>query len=621
VSRHPLTHRAPMARALRALLGLALLVAACGGGRSEPYRPDGPDPATRRTPPAGAVVGGAGRYGSHAWLGIPYAAPPVDARRWRAPAPLAPAAEREALRFGPPCPQYTSPFGGVPGERGEIVGSEDCLTLNVWSPPFPPDGVPQGDQRLPVMVWIHGGGNTIGTAAFYEGGHLASSQDVVVVAVQYRLGPFGWLRHPALRAGAADAAEASGNFGTLDLVRALEWVRDNIAAFGGDPDNVTVFGESAGGQNVYTLLLAPQARGLFHRAIAQSGGLGLTAPHEAEARADADPPGHPQSSEEILLRLLRQDGAADREAALARREAMSEAEVAAYLRTKPAPEVLRAYDTGGVGLIDMPRVFADGAVLPDGDAGTLFADASRWSRMPVMLGTNRDEDRLFLFPDPEYVRRWLWILPRMVDERRYLATADHLSRMWKATGADVPASAMRRAGAPVYVYRFDWDEEPSVLGADLSKLLGAAHGFEIPFVFGHFDLGRAGNAAFTDENRARRVALSQAMRSYWAEFARSGDPARGGDGALPGWEPWPADPDHAPSHLVLDTPRDGGIRMEPGQETPERVLSALESDPRLRSAEERCAVLRRLARRGRGFTPEAYAERPECRALPLEPAS
>src|SRR5262249_2311693 len=157
---------------------------------------------------------------------------------------------------------------------------------------------------LPVMVWIHGGGNTIGHAGFYEGGNLAASEKLVVVTVQYRLGPFGWMRHAALREGATSDAERSGNFATLDLIQALTWVHDNISAFGGDPDKVTIFGESAGGQNVYTLLLAPQARGLFQRAIVESGGLWPTTPAEAENLADAAEPGQAQSSNEILLRLL-----------------------------------------------------------------------------------------------------------------------------------------------------------------------------------------------------------------------------------------------------------------------------------------------------------------------------
>src|SRR5262249_22798225 len=148
------------------------------------------------------------------------------------------------------------------------VGSEDCLYLNVYAPR---DAAP--GAALPVMVWIHGGGNTIGAGELYDGGNLATTEHVVVVTVNYRLGPFGWFRHAARPGDGTTPPERSGNFAVLDLVRALEWVRDDIAVFGGDPGRVTVFGESAGGTNTLLLLLAPQAQGLFHRAIVESGGL------------------------------------------------------------------------------------------------------------------------------------------------------------------------------------------------------------------------------------------------------------------------------------------------------------------------------------------------------------
>ncbi len=504
------------------------------------------------------------------------------------------------------------------GKPGTIAGSEDCLTLNVFAPPLAPDALPREDERLPVMVWIHGGGNTIGTASFYEGGNLATTHGLVVVTVQYRLGPFGWLRHRALRAGSSSEAEASGNFATLDLVRALEWVRDNIAAFGGDPRNVTIFGESAGGQNVYSLLLSPQAKGLFQRAISQSGGFWPTDPAEAERFADDAPPGDLQSSAEVVLRLLQADGTRGRDAARERLAGMSDAEIAAFLRSQGTPQILRAYASEGSGMIRMPKLFADGVVLPARDATERLLRSGGWNRVPTILGTNRDEDRLFLFPDPAHVTRRFWILPRFVDEQRTLAIADHLARMWKATGADGPAASMRASEPQVFVYRFDWDEEPTVLGADLSKMLGAAHGFEIPFVFGHFDLGKAGNRIFTDENRAGREALAEAMMSYWAAFARTGDPGRGEAGELPAWTAWDPTRAGAPKYLVLDTPQDGGIRMASEIETPDKVIASVASDPRLATAEQRCDVLRALAVRGRGFTEQDYAARPECQAFPLD---
>src|SRR5262249_41484462 len=154
--------------------------------------------------------------------------------------------------------------------------------LNVYAPRFGESEVPAGSARLPVMLWIHGGGNTVGEAGFYNGGNLAASERVIVVTVNYRLGPFGWFRNAALRGEGTSEADRSGNFGTLDLVRALEWVQENVAAFGGDPNRVTIFGESAGGVNVFTMLQLPGAHGLFHRAIVESGSLRDSTPDAAE---------------------------------------------------------------------------------------------------------------------------------------------------------------------------------------------------------------------------------------------------------------------------------------------------------------------------------------------------
>ncbi|HYC22676.1 MAG TPA: carboxylesterase family protein [Candidatus Bathyarchaeia archaeon] len=610
---------------------LVVSLAACSR-RREPFRIATPDPATRRSTPSGELIGGLGRYGSHAWLGIPYARPPVGDLRWRAPLPLEPwSGMREATAHGAPCTQYASAFGGIgDASPGTPVGQEDCLTLDVYAPRFEPASVPQGAGRLPVMVWIHGGGNTIGSAAFYEGGNLATTHDLVVVVVQYRLGPFGWFRHPALAASAASDEDASGNFGTLDLVRALEWVRDNIAAFGGDPGNVTIFGESAGGQNVYTLLVAKQARGLFQRAIAESGGLAFSTPAEAENLADATQAGAGQSSGEILLRLLERDagapasadnrsGAAARAAAQARARAMSAAETASYLRGKSARDVLTAYaPSAGSGMIDMPRTFGEGTVLP-ADPLARLSSADGYAHVPFIAGTNKDENKLFMITDPSLIRRRFWIFLRFVDEPSYLETAGYLARMWKATGADEPVSRMRAAQGPsVYVYRFDWDEEPTILGADLAKMLGAAHAMEIPFVFGHFDLGPRLEMIFTAQNAPGRQALSQAMMSYWAEFARSGAPGRGRHNDLPEWTAWDSSRPDAPKTLVLDTPADGGIRMAAIEETRESVIASVDKDPRLTTAKDRCRILRALAERSRGFSRAQYAQLAACSAYPYD---
>lgn len=229
-------------------------------------------PDSLRTINTGQLVGFEDSYDTFAWLGIPYASAPTGNLRWRAPqAPQSWNGVRTAIQYGEPCMQFWGALAGVDGNPGEVIGDEDCLSLNIWSPKKATSNTP-----LPVMVWIHGGGNDSGSANLYQGHHLAGTQNVVVVTLNYRLGLLGWLSHPAIRSSSANLADASGNFGTLDIIQALSWVRDNIMLFGGDPSNVTIFGESAGGRNVYSLMASPFAKGLFHKAIVQSGTVDTT---------------------------------------------------------------------------------------------------------------------------------------------------------------------------------------------------------------------------------------------------------------------------------------------------------------------------------------------------------
>jgi para-nitrobenzyl esterase len=585
--------------AIAVLAGVGLWVARRSLVAATAAPPDVPHTAAadavRTLPGGGEVQGFVGRYGSHVWLGLPYAKPPTGARRWRAPEPPDPwSGRRPALAFGPHCPQLATPLGGVHGlPPGTLTGDEDCLYLNVYAPRM--EGADAAQRRLPVMMWIHGGGNVVGLADDYDGGRLAA------------LGPFGWFRHASLRAGASPA-EQSGNFGTLDLIRALGWVHENVAAFGGDPDNVTIFGESAGGTNVFTLLLSPLASGLFQRAIVESGGTSFTPVAQAEHFADDAEPGHRRSSNEVLLNLLVADGKApDRLTARTVLEAMAPAEVAAYLRQQPPARLFAAYQPDpDEGLLDMPRVFADGTVLPMQDPATLFARADGWNRVPVMLGTNRDENKLFLFVNPNYVQRWLGVVPRIEDPPLFLATAEAEAALWKATGADGPATAMCRSEPRVFVYRFDWDEEPTLLGLDLARYLGAAHGFEIPFVFGHWDLGPQGNVIFDAANRAGREALAGEMMSYWTEFATTGDPGTGRSNELPAWTAW----DDAPGGhktMDLDTPTGGGLRMGSEPVTVAGVLASVRTDPRLATERDRCWVYHELVRWSRALSEADYA--------------
>jgi para-nitrobenzyl esterase len=469
------------------------------------------------------------------------------------------------------------------------------------------------------MVWIHGGGNSVGHGGFYDGSNLATTEDVVVLTVNYRLGPFGYFRHAALRGEGTTEAERSGNFATLDLIRALDWVRENIAAFGGNPKNVTIFGESAGGTNVVALLVSPLARGRFQRAIVQSAGPHASTVDEAEHFSDDASPGHRHSSGELLLALLIRDGrATDRAAAKAQVAAMPAHEVARYLRGKTPEEVLAVAEPGNfAGILDIPTVIRDGTVVPLGNPFDAVGQRGRYNQVPIMLGTTRDENKLFLFADPAYVRRWFGIFPRVRDPKRFELNAEYTARMWKAAAADEPAMRLRRVkGQRVWVYRFDWDEEPTILGTDLARYLGASHAFEIPFVFGHFELGKQVDQIWTKENEPGRRALSTAMMSYWAAFAYAGDPGRGRRGDLPQWSAWDGGVAGKPTFVVLDTPEGGGIRMTTDFVTKASVVAQVEADARMPTREDKCERLRELANFAGLFPKEEYAA--ACRDYPLD---
>ncbi|HJO25064.1 MAG: carboxylesterase family protein [Myxococcota bacterium] len=564
------------------------------------------------------MIGAPGRHGGYAWLGIPYADPPEGALRWRAPRALAPrSGTHKALSFGSPCPQFANFLGGdesVP--PGTLVGDENCLFLNVYSPALAPDQLPSRQRRLPVMLWIYGGGNTIGTSSFYDGSALATRENVIVATVNYRLGPLGWLRHAALRKG-SDPIDASGNFGTLDLILALEWVRTNIASFGGDPDNITLFGESAGGWNVLSLLTSPLTRGLFHRAISQSGVTWSATPAEAENFWDASEPGSRQSSGELLLKLLQSDGTAvDREAAKQTLARWSKSETAQYLRGKSVEEIYTAYGK----FKSIPLVFRDGTVLPSAPLAQQLEAPNGIHPVPLILGTNRNEERIFLFLDPEYVRWWFWYYPKLRDPQRYYRNAAYMTRIWKAIAVDeVAHSLARHRPGSVFAYRFDWDEEPRISGADLPEMLGASHGFEIPFVFGHWYMGSEGAQLFTPENAEGREALSATMMSYWAEFARNGDPARGSRGDAIRWTAWEPGADH---FAILDTPAGGGVSMARSTQSIASVVSDILADSSFDDTRERCHALNVVWRWARlKFPADAYRSIADglCSDFPLQP--
>ena len=563
------------------LLVLIAILPACTP-RAETLRTPG-DPASARRIDTGEIMGFANPAGGYSWLGIPYAAPPTGELRWRAPRPAeAWAGTRNALLPGEPCTQYGSQLGGV-GTPGSQQGAEDCLYVNVYSPKLSRSD--STERSLPVMVWIHGGGNTVGHGAFVDGGVLAARENVVVVTINYRLGPFGWFvppGNPRLESHGAADLDASGNYGSLDVVAALRWVQRNARAFGGDPGNVTVFGESAGGTNALALLVTPAAEGLFHRLIVQSLGFGFSSIPADES---------PVSTAAVLRKLLVSQGrAADAAAADALARGMTAEEQAAFLRSLDPWTLYAAYPKAGSEWDRIPSVFQDGVVVRRGDIAALLTDPATHIDVPTIVGTNRDEPKIFMAFDPRLVRSAFGLPYALRDPTNYELEARYRSLLWKADGVDSIAEALAAHGAPAYAYRWDWDEQGKAYGMiDLSVVVGAAHGLEIPFVFGFFDLGPRSELLFHERNEAARLELSARMMSYWAEFAATGNPGTGRSAAGTPWLPWSADA-AAPRMMVFDTPAGGGLRMLPSNVTRDTVVAAMQAE-RLADADH-CRLFR-----------------------------
>jgi len=543
-------------------LGLvALAVSACSSNDEPAFTPVAADDLAR-TIGQGELIGFETETGAAGWMAIPYAAPPVGELRWRAPRPpVAFESRLEALEAGPVCPQVTNNLSaGDLYETGVLIAAEDCLTLDIYAPR---DAAP-GDN-LPVMMWIHGGANVWGSSSAYDGSNLANQQGVIIVSVQYRLGPLGFLAHPALRADPGLPDDAAANFALLDLVAALHWTSGNIETFGGDAGRVTVFGESAGAFNISGLMAAPQARGLFHRAIMQSGGTGS-----------------------VPLDVAEQGDERGRVAGLAAGLAIAgEAADGTALRAASLEAVYAAYRDESGELTSLPTMIEDGVTLREGGILAAAEDPDGFAPVPLITGTNRDEMKLYTVFNPQLTRR-LGPLIWLRDRDAYEAASEYPSRNWRHNAVDGLLDRLAANGrSDIWAYRFDWDEGGSVLMTDTGELLGASHAMEIPFVFSHFELfGSFDSVLFNDRNEVGRVDLADTMGAYWAHFAASGEPGDG-IGMGPDWPQWT----DAGAALRFDTRDGGGTEVISLRESPLSIASDLAVDDRVSDA-QRCRIAR-----------------------------
>lgn len=484
----------------------------------------------------GEILGFADKGTTWCWRGIPYATPPVGKLRWKAPIDPEPwTGIRSGKKFSTPASQALPLVGAL--------GSEDCLYLNVWRP--------RNDRKkLPVYLFIHGGGNSLGTgnSRDYYGHAVAGESQMVYVSVNFRLGVMGWFRHPAIT-GSGSVEDQSGNFGTLDLIKALQWVQKNIEAFGGDPGNVTISGESGGAMDVLSLLTSPLANGLFHRAVCQSGLTLIHSVKEAEEQTVG-----------LVKNLLIEDRKAkDSSDAQQVYNRMTATEIETYLRSKSAEEIMKRIPTIVGGMAKWYSIFADGVVIPAQGYG-VFAGGNWANKVPLVIGVNKDEMKLFLFLAKE----------TEPGTRDYELLARYTSLLWRVSGMDTVVVQMTAAkdAPPVYAYRFDWgsqdDSGQSVVPKDMGTKMGANHYAEIPFFLGmrKNQLSVLSGSTYSGRNKPGREKLTRVCLAYLANFARTGNP--NGEG-LPLWKPWNPAPD-AEKYLILDAGYQD-LRISSGSDT------------------------------------------------------
>lgn len=552
----------PNGHRIRAMVVGLLATMAAGCSSTDKAGPPPLDVSTRVETATGPVVGYVSDRGVKTWLGIPYAQPPVGDLRWRPTRPVHAWSEPLASNEHPEwCTQVTTALDELEGiDKGQILGSEDCLYLSIYAPA---DATP--NSALPVMFWIHGGSNMWGRAEQYDPSELARRENVVVVVAQYRVGPLGYFQHPALRDEADGVAAGAANFAVLDLIEALRWTRSNAGVFGGDSDNVTIFGESAGGQNVYALIVSPLSEGLFDKAITQSG--------------------IPQSTP-VQWAMEGHEGVENPYPEAAKKITGSREPTARQLRSVSAEKIWQAYLSDGE-REGSPTMVDDGVTIPADGIRASLARSLVARDIPIIMGSNEEEAKYLLAFDPEYTKKRLGFIITPRDRDLYDAASEYLSGAWRATTINAPARDVVRAGAgEVYSYRFDWDGQGSYWFSDVSYLLGSSHMVEIPFVFGMFDnfLGSLGGMMFQSDTSDDRAVLSREMMHYWGNFARTGAP-----GDTPA--AWPAlTPETAQRTMIFDTPDDEGTRLGTDATTVDQIIEAVRTDPRLDADGRRCKI-------------------------------
>ena len=498
----------------------------------------------------------------YVFKGIPYAEPPVGDLRWRAPRDVQYLdAIIDATEFKSECVQprdNSSIFS-----RNLSTGDEDCLYLNIY---VPKNQNSLNKNKFPVMYWIHGGSNIWGAGSDYDFSNLATSQQVIVVTINYRLGLFGWFASPFF-AETGEDLDKSYNFGHLDIIKGLEWVNQNISAFGGDKTNVTIFGESAGGSNALTMIASPLAKGLFHKAISQSGYVSSYSTEYAESISEL-------SSKNIFAEDIKY--------------LTDSNEIVVYLQGLTQTEVYEKYIATAEQYVYpiTPITMRDGIVVPK--EGVYKALEKADPDLIVVAGTNKDEMN-YWFVNSEYFYDTSFEIRRALkrSEANLRSWNKYRSAIWRYKGAEEPLRRMSKSNDNLYSYRLDWDEEDDGFFGDYSLFVGAAHGMDVPFISNSFDMEQIPwyikNILFPESSAEGRDALSDLMMRYWGNIAKYGDP---NVFVSQKWEKFTASNNQM---IILDNPQDPNFGMVTNPVVPKTLLQEIESDSAL-EIEERCLI-------------------------------
>jgi para-nitrobenzyl esterase len=513
------------------------------------------------------------------WDDIPYAQPPTGDLRWMAPKKLDSSVYLNTINPQEDnfCVQEPSGLGGSDG-KSFFSGSEDCLYLDIKR------SKKIDNKLLPVMFWIHGGGNTSGLKDLYDFSTLVKKHNVVVVTINYRLGPFGWFTHPSIQ-DLQSGLDKTSNFGTLDIIAALEWVQSNISLFGGDPNNVTIFGESAGGHNVLSLLVAKQAKGLFHKAISQSGYTTTYSKQSAYKQINESSTSK-HTSWNIVEKIIK-----DRSLDIVQKD--NDIEVRELLKSLTAKELF-IYYSERPSYENLTILTGDGIVIPEIGLAKALSKKEYVNHVPTIAGSNKDEVKLWLasakyFVDLDYsIFGSIFGVPKVVlnDKDAFNLFNSYRSRAWKIRGVDDPLRSLYISGnKDLYAYRYDWDDHRRFIIADFRELIGAAHATEIPLLTGNNKL--VGDYGFLIYPRGpSKTFTSKNMMKFWTNFAKHGEPGISSNGVR--WKKYNGQENTPSNFMVLDNRKN--LRMHADEFSFSSLTKDLYKENALTNL-EKCVVL------------------------------